>query len=183
MQHLVRERRRGIHAVYAYCRVIDDIADGAAPFIRLTPVEKMETVALWGPLPEGVAADEFTVPDKGLAQIEGEIAALEQQMADGEALLKQAAAHIPSFQAQILQALLREPGMPAQLELMAVIPWRDPKGAREFLVFQRDPITRAQVGGVRCRSRQDVENLPDAELSQALEDLQAGGDGASASPM
>ena len=31
MQHLVRERRRGIHAVYAYCRVIDDIADGAAP--------------------------------------------------------------------------------------------------------------------------------------------------------
>ena len=31
-------------------------------------------------------------------------AALEQQMADGEALLKQAAAHIPSFQAQILQA-------------------------------------------------------------------------------
>ena len=31
MQHLVRERRRGIHAVYAYCRVIDDIADGVAP--------------------------------------------------------------------------------------------------------------------------------------------------------
>ena len=79
-------------------------ADGAAPFIRLTPVEKMETVALWGPLPEGISADEFTVPDKGLAQIEGEIAALDQQMADGEALLKQAAAHIPSFQAQILQA-------------------------------------------------------------------------------
>ena len=79
-------------------------ADGAAPFIRLTPVEKMETVALWGPLPEGISADEFPVPDKGLAQIEGEIAALDQQMADGEALLKQAAAHIPSFQAQILQA-------------------------------------------------------------------------------
>ena len=64
----------------------------------------METVALWGPLPEGISADEFPVPDKGLAQIEGEIAALDQQMADGEALLKQAAAHIPSFQAQILQA-------------------------------------------------------------------------------
>ena len=79
-------------------------ADGAAPFIRLTPVEKMETVALWGPLPEGISADEFPVPDKGLAQVQQEIAALEQQMADGEALLKQAAAHIPSFQAQILQA-------------------------------------------------------------------------------
>ncbi|WP_457089303.1 squalene/phytoene synthase family protein [Microvirga sp. P5_D2] len=31
MQSLSRERRRAIHAVYAFCRVVDDIADGAAP--------------------------------------------------------------------------------------------------------------------------------------------------------
>ena len=79
-------------------------ADGSTPFIRLTPVEKMETVALWGPLPEGISADAFTVPDKGLAQIEQEITALDQQMADGEALLRKAAAYLPSFQAQILKA-------------------------------------------------------------------------------
>lgn len=79
-------------------------ADGSTPFIRLTPVEKMETVALWGPLPEGISADAFTVPDKGLAQVEQEIAALDQQMADGEALLRKAAAYLPSFQAQILKA-------------------------------------------------------------------------------
>ena len=79
-------------------------ADGSTPFIRLTPVEKMETVALWGPLPEGISADAFTVPDKGLVQVEQEIAALDQQMADGEALLRKAAAYLPSFQAQILKA-------------------------------------------------------------------------------
>ena len=79
-------------------------ADGSTPFIRLTPVEKMETVALWGPLPEGISADAFTVPDKGLAQVEQEIAALDQQMADGEALLRKAAAYLPSFQAQTLKA-------------------------------------------------------------------------------
>jgi hydroxysqualene synthase len=31
MQSLGPERRRAIHAVYAFCRVVDDIADGAAP--------------------------------------------------------------------------------------------------------------------------------------------------------
>lgn len=31
MQSLSHERRRAIHAVYAFCRVVDDIADGAAP--------------------------------------------------------------------------------------------------------------------------------------------------------
>jgi phytoene synthase len=31
MQSLERERRRAMHAVYAFCRAADDIADGAAP--------------------------------------------------------------------------------------------------------------------------------------------------------
>ncbi len=31
MQSLSHERRRAIHAVYAFCRVVDDIADGATP--------------------------------------------------------------------------------------------------------------------------------------------------------
>jgi phytoene synthase len=31
MRSLTRERRRAIHAVYAFCRAVDDIADGAAP--------------------------------------------------------------------------------------------------------------------------------------------------------
>ena len=31
MQSLTQERRRAIHAVYSFCRTVDDIADGAAP--------------------------------------------------------------------------------------------------------------------------------------------------------
>jgi phytoene synthase len=31
MQSLTHERRRAIHAVYAFCRAVDDVADGAAP--------------------------------------------------------------------------------------------------------------------------------------------------------
>lgn len=42
MQSLSRERRRAIHAVYAFCRVVDDIADGAAP----TP-EKLRFLREW----------------------------------------------------------------------------------------------------------------------------------------
>lgn len=74
------------------------------PFLRLSPVEKMEVVALWSPLPEGLAADEFQIPAKSLDELRQEIAALDQQAADGEALLRRAAAELPSFRAQILKA-------------------------------------------------------------------------------
>ncbi|HEY8564269.1 MAG TPA: squalene/phytoene synthase family protein [Beijerinckiaceae bacterium] len=42
MSHLVPERRRAIHAVYAFCRVADDIADGAQP-----PDEKLRCLDRW----------------------------------------------------------------------------------------------------------------------------------------
>jgi squalene synthase HpnC len=42
MQSLSRERRRGIHAVYAFCRVVDDIADGAVPAF-----EKIHALREW----------------------------------------------------------------------------------------------------------------------------------------
>jgi phytoene synthase len=42
MRSLPRERRRAIHAVYAFCRAVDDIADGAAP-----PQEKRRFLDLW----------------------------------------------------------------------------------------------------------------------------------------
>jgi len=42
MSSLSGERRRAINAVYAYCRLIDDIADGAAP-----PEEKRRALAQW----------------------------------------------------------------------------------------------------------------------------------------
>ncbi|MBM6593476.1 squalene/phytoene synthase family protein [Microvirga pudoricolor] len=42
MQSLTDERRRAIHAVYAFCRAVDDIADGAAPV-----AEKLAFLAAW----------------------------------------------------------------------------------------------------------------------------------------
>jgi phytoene synthase len=42
MKSLPEERRRGIHAIYAFCRAADDIADGAAP-----PCEKRRFLDLW----------------------------------------------------------------------------------------------------------------------------------------
>ena len=74
------------------------------PFLRLSPVEKMGVVALWSPLPEGLAADEFQIPAKSLDDLRQEIAQLDQQAADGEALLRRAAQQLPSFRAQILKA-------------------------------------------------------------------------------
>lgn len=42
MASLAGERRRGIHAIYAFCRVVDDIADGAMP-----EAEKTRFLAGW----------------------------------------------------------------------------------------------------------------------------------------
>ena len=78
--------------------------DKDVPFLRLSPVEKMEVVALWSPLPEGLAADEFQIPAKSLDDLRKEIAQLDQQAADGEALLRRAVQQLPSFRAQILKA-------------------------------------------------------------------------------
>ena len=89
-------------------------AEETVPFLRLKQVEKMEVVALWSPLPEGLAADEFQIPPKSLDELRQEIAQLDQQAADGEALLRRAAAELPSFRAQILKAqnAVEYPGVP-----------------------------------------------------------------------
>lgn len=50
MSSLSGERRRAINAVYAYCRVIDDIADGAEP-----PQEKRRALARWRREIEGLS--------------------------------------------------------------------------------------------------------------------------------
>jgi hydroxysqualene synthase len=42
MKSLAQERRRAIHAVYAFCRAVDDIADGCAP-----PPEKRRFLSEW----------------------------------------------------------------------------------------------------------------------------------------
>ena len=47
MKLMRRPRREAMRAVYAFCRVVDDIADGDPPADNLTPTEKMAMLAEW----------------------------------------------------------------------------------------------------------------------------------------
>jgi hydroxysqualene synthase len=62
MSSLSGERRRAINAVYAYCRVIDDIADGAAP-----AEEKQRALAAWRREVDGLSASSPTPIGRELA--------------------------------------------------------------------------------------------------------------------
>ena len=79
-------------------------ADKEVRYIRLRPVSKMETVAVVGALPSTYGASEFPLPEKGLSQLEGEIAQCDQGLAECTAFLKKAAHHLPSFQDQMLKS-------------------------------------------------------------------------------
>ena len=72
-------------------------------FIRLASVEQMETVAVIGQLDGSVNAIEFVVPEKGPAQLKGELSDCEKGLAECEETLKNAAKHIKSYTAQLLK--------------------------------------------------------------------------------
>jgi hypothetical protein len=77
---------------------------------------------------------------------------------------------------QLLPALLREPMTRMQLEQLAVVSWKGKAEEVGFLVFQRDPITRAQVRAVRCGGGlEEVESVPAEVLPRLLEEFQSAG--------
>lgn len=77
--------------------------DAHIKWIRLSPVEKMETVAVFGRLDTSVRAMEFVIPPKGLSQLQEEIKHCELQLSSCEAVLKEAAGHLNSYAAQLLK--------------------------------------------------------------------------------
>ena len=77
--------------------------DAHIKWIRLSPVEKMETVAVFGRLDTSVRAMEFVIPPKGLSQLQEEIKHCELQLSSCEAVLKEAAWHLNSYAAQLLK--------------------------------------------------------------------------------
>ena len=88
MACLDRERRRAIHAVYAFCRLIDDIADGAAP-----PEEKRAALGAWrreiDALPAGAStpigrelARAMAAHDLPIAELHALLDGMEQDCAD-----------------------------------------------------------------------------------------------------
>lgn len=77
--------------------------DAHIKWIRLSPVEKMETVAVFGRLDTSVRAMEFVIPPKGLSQLQEEIKNCELQLSSCEAVLREAAGHLNSYAAQLLK--------------------------------------------------------------------------------
>ncbi len=73
-------------------------------YIRLAPVDKMETVAVIGKLPPEISATEFLLPEKGLSELQEEIKACEEGIAECDRTVKEAAAYTESFKAQLLKA-------------------------------------------------------------------------------
>ena len=68
---------------------------------------------------------------------------------------------------RILAAVLREPSLRPLFEQLEVLPW---KGAGGFLVFPRDPLTRARSPGARCGGAlREVESVPVEKLPRLLE--------------
>ena len=72
--------------------------------IRLASVDKMNTAAVVGTLPAEIPAAEFSLPEKGLRELEEEVEQCRQQVAECEAVLKKAAVYDASFQLQMLKA-------------------------------------------------------------------------------
>ncbi len=72
-------------------------------FIRLAPVEKLETVAVLGRLEPGCGAVEFQLPEKSLSQLEREAEAAEAEIAAARLRLTEAAVHLKDYDAAILE--------------------------------------------------------------------------------
>ena len=72
-------------------------------FLRLAPVDKMDTVAVLGKLDASYSVTEFLPPEQGLSQLEAQAALCEKGIAEAEAVLSRNAAYLSSYDAQMLK--------------------------------------------------------------------------------
>ena len=72
-------------------------------FIRLKPIEKLETVAVIGKPDAAVHATEFRLPEKGLLQLEKEAADCRTEIAECDRVLRESAKYLKSYAAQLLK--------------------------------------------------------------------------------
>ena len=72
-------------------------------YIRLSPVEKQETVAVLGTLDASIPASEFILPEKGISQWKQEAAACEAELQSCEKTLQKAAGYLQSYADQLLK--------------------------------------------------------------------------------
>lgn len=79
------------------------VADKAYSFIRLSPVDKMETVAVLGKLNDSYNGIEFVIPEKGPVQLQHELEVCEKELTECEAILTQSAKHLQNYSVQLLK--------------------------------------------------------------------------------
>ncbi len=72
--------------------------------IRLASVDKQNAVAVIGVLPAELSAQEFSIPEKSMNELENEIEASKAEIISCEDVLKKASAYENSFQVQMLKA-------------------------------------------------------------------------------
>ncbi len=78
--------------------------DDNIKFIRLSPVEKMETIAVIGTLNPSHSALEFVLPEKGPSQLKEELSACEKELSKCIETLREIARHKKSFSDKLLIA-------------------------------------------------------------------------------
>ena len=79
-------------------------ADPSVSFLRLAPVEQQETVAVLGTLDDSFSATEFLLPERGISQLEREIARCDAEIAQAQDTLRRNAIYLGSYDAQLLKA-------------------------------------------------------------------------------
>lgn len=72
--------------------------------IRLSSIDKMDTIATLGSLPAEIPAAEFSLPEKSINELKEEISKFQTEIAACEDVLKKAAVYDASFQEQMLKA-------------------------------------------------------------------------------
>lgn len=79
-------------------------SDEKVRFIRLSPVEKMDTVAVLDEkLPSSFPATEFDLPEKGLEELDKELAKCNEQIQKAEEELKKASLELATYKAQMVR--------------------------------------------------------------------------------
>ena len=71
--------------------------DENVKFIRLSPVDKMDTVAVIGTLDASFNAIEFVIPQKGPKELKDELKKCEKELTECESTLKEAARYLKSY--------------------------------------------------------------------------------------
>jgi len=77
--------------------------DENVKFIKLSPVDKMDTVAVVGALDNTYTANEFEIPERGISELKNEIKICEEETSYLEQIIKKSADRLNSYSAELIK--------------------------------------------------------------------------------